>query len=482
VAHGRAQTIGREEARAQLWAMGELRWLLFDDQHQIYDPLRAAIDSTEGVKKWVVEIHRQRGKSFAACLLADEAARRNPGWQIRFVTGNQKSLRKIVQPNMRALHETCPFDLRPAWNTMDSCYRYHNGSEIHLAGANDGHADDSRGQRAHLCIVDEAGFVDDLDYLVGSVLLPQTLTTGGKVILISTPPVTPAHAFIAEVELAIGRGTHILSTIDDCTHLSDRQKSDLIAELGGRTSTKARRELWCEHIVDEERAVVPEFDDARRSAIVSPIPPATYEQPTVAIDVGFEDLTAILFGYWHFTTARLHIQAEVMIKRGRTDQVADAIRMKEEELWGKNENLPGPVRWSDTDLRLIADLGELHDLGVTPTAKDDKEAQVNALRMLVKEDKLRIDPSCVMLIGTLRTAVWNKARTSFERLREYGHADALDALIYLHRNVDRYSNPYPGIPAGATWQTHQLRNIKDPGQQDSEALKRLFGAARKRHG
>jgi hypothetical protein len=78
--------------------------------------------------------------------------------------------------------------------------------------------------------------------------------------------------------------------------------------------------------------------------------------------------------------------------------------------------------------------------------------------------------------------VWNKARTSFERLREYGHADALDALIYLHRNVDRYSNPYPGIPAGATWQTHQLRNIKDPGQQDSEALKRLFGAVRKRHG
>ena len=119
---------------------------------------------------------------------------------------------------------------------------------------------------------------------------------------------------------------------------------------------------------------------------------------------------------------------------------------------------------------------ELHKLGVMPTRKDDKEAQVNALRMLVKDENIRIDPSCTMLIGTLRTAVWNKARTSFERLREYGHADALDALIYLHRNVGRYSNPYPGIPEGATWQTHQLRNRKTPAQEEGESIKRMFGA------
>lgn len=479
MARAKASKIQQDEARARLWAMGELAWLLYDDQRPVYEPLRAAIDSQEGPKVWVVEVHRQFGKSFNACLLADEAARRNPGWQIRFVTGNQKSLRKIVQPNMRTLHDTCPDGLRPQWNTMDACYRYHNGSEIHLAGANDGHADDSRGQRAHLCIVDEAGFVDDLDYLVGSVLLPQTLTTGGKVILISTPPITPAHAFIGEVERARGRGTHIKRTIDECEHLSERQKSDLITELGGRNSTKARRELWCEHIVDEEYAVVPEFTEDRRSRIVAPVSPPTHEQPVVAIDVGFEDLTAILFGYWHFATARLHIQAEVMLKRARTDEVAAAIAKTEASLWTQNQQLKPPVRWSDTDLRLIADLGELHHLAVMPTAKDDKEAQVNALRMLVKEERIRIDPSCVMLVGTLRTAVWNKARTTFERLREYGHADAIDALVYMHRNVDRYSNPYPGVPDGATWQTHQLRNIKDRGHQEAQHIKRLMGAARR---
>jgi hypothetical protein len=472
--------ISKEEAAAALWEMGELRWLLYPDQRDpVYLPLRTAIDSQDGPKVWAVEVHRQFGKSFTACLLADEAARRNPGWQIRFVTGNQKSLRKIVQPNLRTLHESCPQTLKPAWNSLDACYRYGNGSEIHLAGANDGHADDSRGQRAHLCVVDEAAFVDDLDYLVGSVLLPQTLTTGGKVILISTPPVTPAHAFITYVESAAARGTHIKRTIDECQHLTDRQKESLIEELGGRHSTKARRELWCEHIVDEEYAVIPEFTEARRASIVQPVAPPTYEQPTVAIDVGFEDLTAVLYGYWCFRDARLHIQRESILKRARTDEVAAAIQASEAALWKENHRLAEPVRWSDTDLRLIADLGELHGLAVMPTAKDDKEAQVNALRMLVQQDKVRIDPSCRMLIGTLKVAVWNKARTQFDRLKDFGHADALDALIYLARNVDRYTNPYPAIAEGVSWQSHHIPRTALGDAPEQAAIKAMFGVRRR---
>ena len=39
----------------------------------------------------------------------------------------------------------------------------------------------------------EAGFIDRLDYLLKSVRLPQTLTTNGRTIVISTPPDSPAH-------------------------------------------------------------------------------------------------------------------------------------------------------------------------------------------------------------------------------------------------------------------------------------------------
>lgn len=456
-------------------------WKLYPDQEPVDQQLRAFLDDpATAYEVFYLDISRQWGKTFLGAKVATECAIRHPGWDIRYVSYTKEGLREFVHPNFRSILRDCPIHLMPQWLRAEAKYLFPNGSSVHMAGANNGHEDDSRGPKADLIIVEEAAFVDRLRYLVSSVLTPQLTTTAGRILMISTPPVSPAHEVSEYKEEAQARGHYARRTIDDNKHIAEGAKAKLIRELGGPLATACRRELYCEWVVDEERAVVPEFTEARRSAIVQPVPPPTYEQPTVAIDVGFEDLTAVLFGYWSFKDARLHVQREVMLKRARTDEVAAAIAAMEKELWGGQENLPQAARWSDTDLRLIADLGELHNLGVAPTAKDDKEAQVNAVRMLVQQDKLRIDPSCEVLIGTLRVAVWNKARTTFEQLKNYGHADALDSLIYMHRNVDRYSNPYPGVPEGATWQTHQLRNIRDPRAEESKALKRLFGAARGR--
>lgn len=450
-------TLSREERIALLWESGDLFWKLFQrDQLPVYEFVR-----DNPARTVVVNISRQFGKSFIACLSAEEFARKHPGCLIRFVTGDQKALRKIVQPIFRQIHADCPDELRPAFSTLDGCFRYPNGSELHLAGANNGHADDSRGQRAHLCVVDEAGFVDDLGYLVTSVLRPQTLTTGGKIILISTPPVTPAHDFVQFCATAEADGAYIVRTIDDNVHITDREKAVLIKELGGKDATQAQRELYCKFVVDESFAVVPEFQ-LREGAIVKPVDSPTHEQPTVAIDVGFEDLTAVLYGYWDFRRATLCIQAESTLRRARTDDIAESIRATEDRIWTPTQRA-NVVRWSDTDLRLIADLSVEHRLHVNPTAKDEKEAQVNALRLLVQAGKLQIDPSCRMLIGTLKTAVWNKQRTEFARLGTFGHADALDALLYLARNVDRHTNPYP-LYEGLDPMTHHIpvhSNVSD---------------------
>ncbi len=470
----------QEQARAQLWSMGELSWKLYEDQLPVYEQVRAFLDDpATAFEVFYLDISRQWGKTFLGADVATECAIRHPGWDIRYVSYTKEGLREFVHPNFRTILRDCPPWLSPQWLRQEAKYLFPNGSSVHMAGANNGHEDDSRGPKANLIIVEEAAFVDRLQYLVSSVLTPQLSTTAGRILMISTPPISPAHEVSEYKELAQAKGHYARRTINDNKHMSDGAKAKLISVLGGPLATACRRELYCEWVVDEERAVIPEFTNERRDVIVQPVAPPTYERPIVAIDVGFEDLTAVLFGYWHFASARLHIQREVLLRRARTDQVAEAITTVEKELWGSNQNLLPTVRWSDTDLRLIADLGELHHLGVMPTAKDDKEAQVNAFRMLVQQDKLRIDPSCPMLIGTLRVAVWNKARTQFEQLKEYGHADALDAAIYMHRNVGRYENPYPGIPEGATWQTHQLRNIQTPAHHEAEAIKRLMGAARR---
>lgn len=470
-----AQTIGRDEARAELWRRGRLRWLLYPDQHRIYEFLWQHLNEPEPAVI-VVNIHRQRGKSFIVAGIADEFARRFPGSQIRFVTGTQKALRKIVHPNLRELHRTCPRDLRPRWNGVDSYYAYPRGSELHLAGANDGHADDSRGQRAHLCVVDEAGFVDDLAYLVDSVLLPQTLSTGGKIVLISTPPITPAHDFYDYAMRAQAAGRYIVSPISECTHISEARKKALIDEVGGADSTEAQREYFCQFVVDATKAVVPEFTADRESRIVKPAPPPTYEWPEVAMDVGFEDFHAILYGYWHFAQAKLVVQAEDVLSRATTDKIADAIRVREAALWTDKLRVERPIyRWSDTDLRLIADLSQLHKLAVSPTEKDDKEAQVNALRMLVKDEKIIIDPSCKTLIRQLKTAVWKDNRREFERTKNEGHFDCVDALIYMLRNALRYENPYPVLAEGITDELHWIpAHLRRRESEEAAALGQLF--------
>ena len=479
-----------------LWRRGELRWKLRPYQQEFYDAVWSFLRNPNPASlKFFIDNHRRYGKSFVFFLIAVEVGlgKSCREWPvvnrvIRLAAPTMLDLEEIYHPMSDDLFDDCPDDIRPEWKQTKGRGHYlfpSTNAKVYLFGVDAKHYKKGRGKKCHLALVDEAGACDPgcaggIDHVVNSILMPQTFSIGGRLVMATTPPETPGHPSHSLKTQCQSAGTYFKRTLDqNRAFFGESVVSDYERECGGRDTTAFRREYLCEWIVDAERAVVPEFE-YHAEAIVAPVPPPTYEQPTVAIDVGFEDLTAVLFGYWSFQTARLHIQAEVTIKRGRTDQVAEAIAAKERDLWGSNPNLATPCRWSDTDLRLIADLGELHGLGVTPTAKDDKEAQVNALRMLVKEEKLRIDPSCTALIGTLRTAVWNKARTSFERLREYGHADALDALIYLHRNVDRYSNPFPGVPEGATWQTHQLRNIRDPRVEDSQALKRLFGAARGR--
>ena len=299
-------------------------------------------------------------------------------------------------------------------------------------------------------------------------------TTGGRILNITTPAESPSHESFAKRESCRVAGRYIKRTIEDNKHLSDAAKEKIIAESGGRESTTVRRELFCEWIADETRAIVPEYTEDADVVIAQEVPPPTHERPLVAMDVGFEDLHAILFGYYDFRRGKLCIQREELLRRATTDRIADAIRKAEAELWkGKRE----PLRVSDTDLRLIADLGELHHLSFMPTEKDEKEAQVNALRMRVKARGIQIDPSCQALRRQLKTGIWNKQRTQFERSKADGHFDAVDALVYMLRNAPVYENPYPAVPEGVTWATHHIRNT-DTRSDSARTLESIFGRAR----
>lgn len=451
------EALTQEQAREALWRQGRLRYKLFPDQREVYDEIRAFLDSPETrFEDFWFDISRQYGKTFIGLLVSFECAIRNPGWLIGYTAATRAALWQFVRPNADVLLSDCPADLLPQWNGLTNDYVFPNGSRIHLAGVNSGHENDARGPKRHLMVNEEAAFVDRFSYLHDSVELPMLTTTGGRILNITTPAETPAHESHAYMLKCRERRHYIKRTIEDNRHLSEAAKAKIIAEAGGRQSTTARRELFCEWITDETRAIVPEYTETLDDVLCASDPPGpTYEQPVVAMDVGFEDFHHILFGYYDFRRAKRVIQAEVRLQRATTDKIAEAIRETETRLWGETPKKT-PLRWSDTDLRLIADLSMLHRLAFLPTEKDDKEAQVNALRIAIKNHGWHISPSCVALRRQLRTGIWNKARTEFDRSKEDGHFDGVDAAIYFNRNLDIVSNPYPLIPEGVSHVTHQI--------------------------
>ncbi len=471
----------REQLIAEAWRRGCLSYKLRAHQRPLAEFL-GSWRSDEARK--VVKAARRYGKSFVLCLLATEHAIKHAGSQIRFAAPTEKALRKIVRPNMRIVLADCPDRFRPRWNAQDSCFLFRNGSEWHLAGTDKDNAEKLRGTGTDLAIVDEAGFHDDLEYVVDDILTPQLLDNGGRLVMISTPPRTPVHPFTARFcPEAEATSSLFVRTIRENTHLKPHEVERYVKALGGWDSLATRRELLCEDVIDTSRAVLPEFLEAEPEIVREP-PPCEWYFPLVALDVGFEDLTAALFGYYDFERALLVIIDELYLRHARTDQIANGIKAKEHELWlwaareQERDEFGGFVvdpwrpqrrqvrRTSDIDLRLIADLGALHSLGFSLTDKSDtKEARINAFRVRLRERTVVIHPRCKETIRHMKSAVWHVThqglRSTFEHTDELGHFDGVDAAVYLNRMAPIRENPIPPKYASADRYKHFVPDVDE---------------------
>ncbi len=92
-------------------------------------------------------------------------------------------------------------------------------------------------------------------------------------------------------------------------------------------------------------------------------------------------------------------------------------------------------------MQLQVDLQRTHNLAIMLPPKDDWEASVNNLANRFTQRKVRIHPRCKLLIQTCQSGVFNKNRTDFDRSIALGHMDAVAALMYGVRALDR-SSPY----------------------------------------
>ena len=157
-----------------------------------------------------------------------------------------------------------------------------------------------------------------------------------------------------------------------------------------------------------------------------------------------------------------------------TDNIAKRISQKERELWGKHKP---HKRVCDTDPRLIADLKKLSNLHFRPTKKDNKEAQVNQVNIMIERNQIQIDPKCKTLLMHMKYGIWNDTRTAFARTKSLGHCDAIDALLYMARNIDRGNNPMPATDLRYDQIYHGTEPDK-PASPGATAMRSIFNRRR----
>lgn len=422
-----------------------LRYRLHDDQRRVYESWKGA----DG-RIFVLCCSRRWGKSFLGADIGAELAIAKPGAQIKYAAPTMKMAREIIVPHMTDILEDCPDDMAPTFSKSELVWQFPNGSRILLAGCDGGNAERLRGTSMDLAIVDEAGFIDDLRYVVQSILMPQLMTTDGRIFMASTPAKSPVHDFTEYCLEAEAHGRYEHRTIYDAPHISEDIAAEFMAESGGELSSDWRREYLAEVVVDEDSAVLPEFT-RQESEIVQEVETPPHRDCYTSIDVGFHDLTVALFGYYDFANARLVVEDERVFQHEHGAAIAPVVLEAERELWQAKAPY---VRVVDADAIVRADLGREHDLVCRLPKKDNKHAAINALRVALSNGQVIVHPRCKTLIAHCKGAVWNRARTSFERSGTFGHFDGVDALIYLWRTVDRNRNPYPRLWRGESHDTH----------------------------
>jgi hypothetical protein len=476
---------------ALMWRMGDLRFLLHPGQR---DLMTLMDENQRGT--FVLEIARRYGKTFMLMAKAFSVCIRKPKARVVYGAPTLKHLEEFVLPAIDKISQFAPHGGSPYFNHATGHLEFPNGSYVHLFGADDKRkADRGRGPEADLGIFDEAGFCPLLRYVVRSVLRPQLLHTGGRIILASTPAEEPDHDFTALAERAEANGLYARRTVWENPLLTRQQierfieddaKDEGLGVEAYKDSDDFRREYLAERVINKLLVVLPEWSK-KREQLIQNVPRPKYFDGMTVLDFGGHDPHAAIFGYWHFELAKWVIEDELLLRNDEnTAQLAQAVKQKEAQLWGVDcwdgtlraafedpsdaitQQIPDWMRdvltqqaptqpysrWADNDIELVRDLHQLHGITFIPTAKDNLQLQVNNLRVLINSNEVLVNPRCTGTDRHWRSTTWeNDKRKKFAR-RGGEHGDLLAAGIYGARNLNR-RNP---IPDGLT-PTTPLREL-----------------------
>jgi hypothetical protein len=476
----------------ELWRRNLIQYKFHSVQKELWELYNNSPEGSTLV--WLLS--RQTGKSFCLGLFAVLQAQAKPNSIIKLLTDTKLHAKTIFEPIFREIFEDCPEDLKPDYIASSYVYVFKNGSQIQLAGSDGGHCERLRGQKSDLILVDEGGFCDNLDYNINSILFPTTTHTGGRIVIASTPSPEPDHEFNQFVEQAEANGLLTKKTLYQNPLLTQEKIDNIISKFkGGVNNSQFRREYMCEMIKDENLSVLPEVDDDLLSKIVKEHTPPPFYARYVSMDIGFKDLTVVLFGYYDFRENKIVIQDEI-VKSGKeihlpvfTQQLQD----KEKELWNNpltHELIKPDIRASDINPFVIQEISiyakkndPSHPIDFSIATKHDKLAHLNKLRVMLANQNIIINPKCTTLARHLKHCRWKDKSNKEEFARstgDDGHYDAVDALLYFSRAVNYNKNPYPSSYGYNIRDLHVQNPVGHEKMDAKQVYANIFGVRPKR--
>ena len=475
----------QQEIKAELWRRGSLKYKLDKVQQELYETFYT---SPHKIQTWLLA--RRSGKTYLLCVLALEQCLRKPNSIVKIASPTKLQVNNNVRPIFRKILEDCPSEVKPEFREKDFIYYFQNGSEIQLAGSDAGHAEKLRGGDSDLWFVDEAGSCSDLRDVVNSILLPTTLTTKGKGVLASTPPKESDHDFLYFIEVSEQRNALTRKTIYDNPRVTKQEIDEMILELGGISNSATRRELFCEIIKDETTSVIPEFTPEIEKEMVKEWPKPLFYDCYESMDLGGKDLTVVLFAYYDFKADKVIVEDELIVdfrdKNNNIQKLTKDIKEKEKIIWTNEFSGETKVPYMRvSDINYIVTQEIMHyggkEMYFQNAKKDDNDAAINTLRIMIGSNKIVIHPRCKTLIHHLKNVKWHKSKKNqFARSPDAGHYDAVDALKYLVRSIVYSKNPYPAH-YNINKQNLHVQNPENYYKNDQiEIFKKIFNVPSKR--
>lgn len=451
----------KDQIKQELWRRGNLEWKLHPAQLDVYKKIRGLDQKTREV---LVLISRRWGKSYLGVTMALQDCLQNDNKQIAIIGPNLKQTRAIILPIIKKICMDAPEGLI---KETKSELRWQVGNSTLIVAAFDTALEALRGLELWNVYLEETGLAnpDTYDYTLKSVIYPTLMHAkkhpgAGRIHHLTTPATEIDHPLHTQTMIKCEeKGALYVKDIYSNPLLTREEIDEEVELLGGIESVHTQRELFCRIVRDASITVCPEFNQTYVQEIDKP----EFYTPLMCGDFGgVRDKHAFHILYWDENIDKIVVWDErIFDPQTATLDIISELKQWEKDL-GWHKSL---ARWFDAPGQLLVDLSyKPYSFPAALVKKKSLDESVVELRRPFRQDKIIIHPRCEFTIKTLRSGRFNKNKTDYERTVEFGHLDAIAALIYGIRHVDvqRAENPKKKATQDMYYDAS-----KDPRKQES---------------